>query len=175
VGALALLALLAVGFGGNAVWAARHFEALRPMRPGETAPDFTLPRLDAPGDVTLANLRGQVVVVDFWATWCAPCLAMMPVLDQAHAKWAPRGVAFVGVNSDGGGASVDELREFLYKNHIPYPVVLDAGRVGSLFKVESLPTLLVVGKDGRIRKSFIGYTTEATLDKALSAATADSP
>jgi thiol-disulfide isomerase/thioredoxin len=173
LGALGLVALLALGLGGNAVWSARHADALRPMRPGQTAPDFTLPRLDAPGDVVMASLRGQVVVLDFWATWCPPCLAMMPVLDQVHARWATRGVAFVGVNSDGGGATVDDLREFLYKNHIPYPIVVDAGRVGGLYKVESLPTLIVVGKEGRIRTSFIGYTTQATLDKALSAATAE--
>jgi thiol-disulfide isomerase/thioredoxin len=171
-GALALVALLATGLAGNAVWASRHMEALRPIRRGQEAPDFTLPRLDAPGDVALASLRGQVVVLDFWASWCGPCIAMMPVLDQVHAKWAARGVAFIGVNSDGGGTSVDELREFLAKNHMPYPIALDGGRVGGLYKVDSLPTLIVVGRDGRIRATYIGYTTQATLDKALTAAVA---
>jgi cytochrome c biogenesis protein CcmG/thiol:disulfide interchange protein DsbE len=172
VGALALAALLSVGLAGNAVWASRHIEALRPMRRGQEAPDFTLSRLDAPGDVSLSALRGQVVVLDFWATWCPPCLAMMPVLDQVHARWSSRGVAFVGVNSDGGGATVDDLREFLAKNRIPYPVVLDAGRVGALYKVESLPTLFIVGKDGRVRATFIGMQTQKRLDEALAAATA---
>ena len=76
-----------------------------------------------------------------------------------HA-WASRGVAFVGINSDGGGATLDEIKSFLAAHHIPYPVVIDDGTVGALYKVEALPSLVVIGRDGRIRKSFVGYTTE---------------
>ena len=79
------------------------------MTSGQIAPDFSLPRIDGtPGTVTMADLRGQVVVLDFWATWCPPCVAMIPMLDDAHRNWAPRGVSFVGINSDGGGATLDE-------------------------------------------------------------------
>jgi thiol-disulfide isomerase/thioredoxin len=164
----AVVALGLVAAVAGAVWSARHLDALRPMQRGEAAPAFALPRIDGtPGALALEGLRGQVVVLDFWATWCPPCIAMLPVLDAAYRGWQPRGVAFVGINSDGGGATLDEIKSFLIEHPIPYPVVLDQGVVGSLYKVEALPTLVVLGRDGRIRKSFVGYTSRRAIDGAL--------
>jgi thiol-disulfide isomerase/thioredoxin len=169
-----VVALGLVAVAASAVWSARHLDALRPMQKGEAAPEFALPRIDGtPGTLALSGLQGKVVVLDFWATWCPPCIAMLPVLDAAHRAWEPQGVAFVGINSDGGGATLDELKGFLIEHPIPYPVVLDQGLVGGLYKVEALPTLVVVGRDGRLRKSFVGYTSARSLDSALREATAD--
>jgi thiol-disulfide isomerase/thioredoxin len=166
--AAATVAIVLLGLGGSAAWSARHIDALRPIHRGQQAPEFTLPRIDAtPGSYGSEALRGQVAVLDFWATWCGPCVAMIPVLDAVHTAWAPKGVAFVGINSDGGGATQENIRDFLVEHPMPYPVVVDDGHVGGLYKVEALPSLLVLGRDGRIRSSFIGYTTQATLAKAL--------
>jgi cytochrome c biogenesis protein CcmG, thiol:disulfide interchange protein DsbE len=164
----AVVVLALIAFTANAVWSTRHLEALRPMQRGEPAPEFTLARIDGtPGTLEMASLRGKVVVLDFWATWCPPCIAMLPVLDAAYRTWAPRGVVFVGINSDGGGATLDQVKAFLVEHPIPYAVVLDEGLVGGLYKVEALPSLIVVGRDGGLRKSFVGYTTEGALDRAL--------
>ncbi|HXT95605.1 MAG TPA: TlpA disulfide reductase family protein [Polyangia bacterium] len=170
---LGVLALSAAALGVNAVWIARNYDSLRPIRRGEPAPAFVLPDIDHADTVSLEKLRGQVVVLDFWATWCSPCVAMLPVMDALHGRWGARGVAFLGINSDGGGATLDEIKSFLASHHIPYPVAVDDGTVGALYKVEALPSLIVIGRDGRIRQSFVGYTSERALDRALADATRD--
>src|SRR5262249_51880825 len=150
---LGVFALALVGLGGNAVWAARHMEALRPVRLGAPAPAFALPRLDG-GELSLASLRGRVVGLDFWAPWCPRCLALMPTLHELHREWEPRGVTFVGVNSD-GGISSDELKAFMREHPAPYPIVMDDGTVNALYKVRALPSLVVIGRDGAVRRTFL--------------------
>jgi len=164
---LALVAVASIGLAGNAVWSARHVRDLLPVRSGQPAPTFTLPRVDGqPGSVALASLRGRVVVLDFWATYCPPCRLMMPILDDLHRQWSGKGVAFVGVDSD-GDLSPEALREFLAQNPIPYPNVSDDGALGARYKVRVLPTLFIVGKDGAIRDTFVGFTSKGTLTRAL--------
>jgi cytochrome c biogenesis protein CcmG/thiol:disulfide interchange protein DsbE len=175
IGGLVVSAVALVGLGGNVVWAARHFQVLRPMHAGAPAPDFRMPRADGvAGEVSLSALRGQVVVVDFWATWCPPCLAMMPILHDLAGEWSPRGVAFVGVNSD-GDISPEFLQTFLREHPMPYPIVLDDGRVNSLYKVRALPQLAVIGRDGNLRATFLGFTGHDAVAHALRDALAAGP
>jgi thiol-disulfide isomerase/thioredoxin len=175
IAGLVLAALASVGLAGNAAWASRHLPSLLPIRHGQVAPTFTLERADGkPGHVALAELRGQVVVLDFWATWCPPCLAMLPTMHELNAEWSPRGVTFVGVNSD-GGIEPEALKAFLREHDVPYPVVLDEGEVNRLYKVRALPQLIVVGKDGTIRKTFLGFTRKAAIASALEEAAAAAP
>jgi thiol-disulfide isomerase/thioredoxin len=142
------------------------------VRTGEPAPAFTLARADGiPGAISLEALRGQVVVLDFWATWCPPCLAMLPKLHELHATWKDRGVSFVGINSDENIAP-QTLQAFLQARGVPYPVVAEDADVGARYKVRSLPHMVVIGKDGAIRKTFIGMTTKASLESAIEDAVA---
>jgi thiol-disulfide isomerase/thioredoxin len=174
-GALAL-ALLVAGLGSNVVWASRHFDALRPMAHGEAAPDFELPRLDGRADrLSLGALHGKVVLLDFWATWCPPCLQMMPILHDLHRDFGARGVEIVGINSDGGGTTAAEVQEFLRGNPAPYPVVLDDGSANRAYKVRALPQMVLVGRDGAVRQVFIGYTSRSTLATALTKALDEGP
>jgi thiol-disulfide isomerase/thioredoxin len=112
-----------------------------------------------------------VVVLDFWATWCPPCNKMMPTLEALNAEWKDRGVTFVGVNSDGDIAP-EELRAFLTAHGVSYAVVADNGRANNLYKVRALPTLFIIGKDGRVRDTFLGLTRKASIASALEEAVA---
>ena len=107
-------------------------------------------------------------MLDFWATWCAPCVAMLPVMDAVHASWAPRGVGFVGINSDGGGATPDEIRGFLIAHHIPYPVVVDDGAGRRALQGRApCRRWSSSASDGSDPRSFIGFTSKGALENAL--------
>ncbi len=165
----AALGLLCVALGYNIVWSTRHFDALRPIEHGESAPEFSLPRIDGTaGRLSLSSLRGKVVLLDFWATWCPPCVQMIPVLHDLHKEWAPRGVEFVGVNSDGPQSTVDDIRAFLIERPAPYPIVLDDGTANTLYKIRALPQMVLIDREGAVRKMFIGLTSRRELASAIS-------
>jgi len=162
------IAVLVIGLGVNVAWASRHYDALKPIVHGEAAPGFDLPRVDATaGRLSLASLRGKVVLLDVWATWCPPCLQMIPVLHDLHREWLPRGVEFVGVSSDGAQTSPDEIRAFLHSRPSPYPMVLDDGTANTLYKIRALPQMILIDREGAIRRVFIGVTSRRDLASAL--------
>ncbi len=132
--------------------------------PGE-AVDFTLATLD--GDsLTLASMRGQVVLVNFWATWCVPCREEIPDLNRLAADLGPKGLRIVGVSLDLGGADV--VRTFLQEHPMHYPVVMgDAGlpdRIGALLV---MPTTLVVNREGKLVRRLPGRLQTAELRPLL--------
>jgi cytochrome c biogenesis protein CcmG/thiol:disulfide interchange protein DsbE len=122
---LGLLALL--------VWKVAHQDKGVKLGAGRTppAPAFALTRLDAPGKLALASLRGKVVVLNFWASWCAPCKSEAPRLEAAWQRYRKQGVVVLGV--DGQDFSGD-ARRFLRKHKITYPNVHDGpGAVGTKY------------------------------------------
>ena len=175
VAASVLAAVLGASLFGNAAWVSRHTDAIKPLARGKQAPSFALPRIDGkPGQLTLDSLRGRVVLLDFWATWCAPCVQMMGTLEGLYGDWRGKGVEFVGINSDGTLVDPEEVGAFLRNRPASYPMVIDRdGEVGSRYKVVALPHLVLVGRDGSIRQAFWGVTTHTELTQALAAAIAE--
>lgn len=128
--------------------------ALGPDWVGRSAPEFTLKTLDGRSTLSLSDFRGQVVVIDFWASWCAPCKRSLPKLDALAA--ALKGVAVLAVNID------DERRnglEFLRQRGIRLTALHDAAKeVVAGYDVPAMPSALVVDRKGIVRFVHAGYT-----------------
>jgi len=118
---------------------------------GGTAPDWSLPTT-AGNFLTLSDLRGEIVVLDFWATWCGPCAAVMPALQQIHEEYGERGVTVVGVNTWEDGDAAAFMREHGYT----YEIVTGGDSVAAQYLVSAIPTFYVVGPEGSILGAFRG-------------------
>ncbi len=131
---------------------------------GRTAPDFTLPELDGP-PVHLAALRGQVVVVNFWASWCAECHTEQAALNATWARFRDSGVVVLGVDFEDNDA---DARKYVVSEGSDYPVVVDADSSTALaFGVRGVPETYVLDQTGRIVDRVIGAVDAGTLASTL--------
>jgi len=116
--------------------------------------------------LSLSELRGSAVLLDFWATWCAPCRAQAPIVDQVSRRWHDKGVVVVGVNTD--SPDQGDPKAFAMANHLTYPIVHDvSGEAQRAFAVDSLPTLVVVSRTGKITAVRTGMTDDAELERLI--------
>ena len=118
------------------------------------APDFTLPARDG-GEVRLSSLKGQVVMINFWATWCGPCRQEMPLLEQLQKKYEALGFTLLGVNVEPDSAAATR-----WLNGVPvsFPVLFDThNTVAERFGVEGMPSSVFVDREGRVRHVHRGY------------------
>jgi cytochrome c biogenesis protein CcmG/thiol:disulfide interchange protein DsbE len=132
-------------------------------RVGELAPDFSLPTIDDT-TVRLADLRGRPVLLNFWATWCAPCRVELPLLQAAYQPDAD-GLIVLGI---GVRESPEAVIAFATNLDLGFPLLLDQeGRVSDVYQVRGLPTSLFVDRDGLIAVRHIGPLDQAALDNYL--------
>jgi cytochrome c biogenesis protein CcmG, thiol:disulfide interchange protein DsbE len=97
----------------------------------------------------LADLKGKVVVLDFWGTWCGPCVAAMPHLKELYAKHKSAGLEVIGVHTTNGG---EEMAKFVQEKSLPWPVAVDADQgTVKAFKVDSYPDYYIIDKAGNLR------------------------
>ena len=139
----------------------------------EPAPDFSLPSIDGNGTVSLSAYRGSIVVLNFWATWCAPCRLEAAGLERAAKAYRGHGVRFLGVderdNDPAGRAFVEEFG-------ITYPNGSDpSGRLAFSYALFGMPTTFVIDGAGTIRYRFVGYVIEDALRSALDPLIAKAP
>ena len=117
------------------------------------APDFALPTTG--GQVALSELRGKVVYVDFWASWCAPCRQSFPWMKSLSERFADRGLVVVAVNLDKDRAAA---ADFLARYPVPFAVAFDpSGKTAAAFHVQAMPSSFIVGRDGTIVAEHQGF------------------
>ncbi len=138
---------------------------------GTAAPEFSLKNLDGES-VRLSQQNGQIVLVNFWATWCGPCRAEMPSLTKLAHTYGDRGVRFLAINTDDVDDQLSEIDAFVSRLPALRPyVLLGIPEVGAAYAVRSIPTLYVVDRRGNILTSFSGQASEddlrALIEEAL--------
>jgi len=171
-----LWALVAVAAAAVVIVAfARGRDRPAPGAVADGPPGISLPLLDGKGISSIE--KGRVTVVDFWATWCAPCRVSMPRLQEVWREYAARGVALYSVDTDDPSEDREaRVREFLLRDGLTFPVVLDDGTAQRAFSIALLPTMLVLDRDARVIWNHSGALTSAgekelrgVLDRALAA------
>jgi cytochrome c biogenesis protein CcmG, thiol:disulfide interchange protein DsbE len=132
---------------------------------GLRAPDFRMPALGG-GSVSLSGLRGKPVVVNFWASWCGPCKQEAPVLAAASREWMPKGVVFLGIDSED---TVDGGRSFERAFRLGYESAFDPeGRIELRYGVTGFPETFFIDARGVIRAKYVGPLDTATLEAYVS-------
>jgi len=133
---------------------------------GQPAPDFTLKTLDGQ-TVTLSDLRGQPVVINFWASWCAPCRLEMPALQQAYEARRAEGLVILAVNLTAQDR-LAEVKTFVEELDLTMPILLDeSGAVSELYRLLGLPTSIFVDGNGVIQRIHLGPMVEAQITQFM--------
>lgn len=145
-----LAGLLLLSFAG----CNERSESVAKVAIGKPAPDFTLQTVDG-RSITLSSLRGKVVLVNFWATWCPPCREEMPSMEEMYRNYAPGGLELLAINTDDNGPLV--LPDFLKANPHTFPVLMDAdAKIQNRYGVFQFPETYVVDRNGIVIDKVIG-------------------
>lgn len=159
--------VLALALG---VWAATRFlgDELRQVAVGSTAPAFAARTLEAtPRPRTLADYKGKVVLLNVWATWCAPCREEMPSMQALYRDFAPRGFEIVAVSIDQAGDE-QKVRDFVQEFGLTFDVLHDpAGEIQRIYATTGVPENFVIGADGVVRKKAYAQDWNSPANRAL--------
>jgi len=162
---IGVVVLLAAG-----LWAATHYlgDEIFPVEVGSKAPPFVATTLDAqPKPRTLADYKGQVVLVNVWATWCGPCRQEMPSMEALYKDFAPRGFKIAAVSIDDAGTE-QRVRDFAKEFGLSFDILHDpSGRIQQIYQTTGVPENFLLGADGVIRKKSYTQDWNSEANRAL--------
>ncbi len=174
--AFAAVVIAAMLYIGSNIARKRQAEARRTgsLAPGQVigrvAPDFSLKTLDGK-TLTLSDLRGKAVVLNFWATWCPPCKVELPWFVDLQKQYGPQGLQVVGISEDEGGK--DKVAQFVKEMGVNYTIAVDDNSVSEKYgDVEDLPTTFYIDRNGKIIQFAMGLVDRDEIEQKMKAALA---
>jgi len=135
---------------------------------GKPAPSFSMNSANGKGKVELIGLKGKVVLVDFWATWCGPCKESFPKLQELYTKYQAQGLEVVGLSEDDENQGIAEFGQA--HGSVKFPIGWDSGKsIAGQYKPPTMPTSFIIDKNGIIRFAHVGYhdNDQAEIEKEL--------
>jgi len=141
-------------------------ESNQVARVGMPAPNFQLKNLDGQS-VSLSDLQGKPVLINFWATWCSPCIHEMPYLQQVYDEWSDKGLMVLAINI---GESSAQVEAFMQSHDLSLPVLLDAKQaVAQKYNIQYIPSTFFIDKDGIIQEKIVGaFPSKIAIEEKLS-------
>jgi cytochrome c biogenesis protein CcmG/thiol:disulfide interchange protein DsbE len=131
------------------------------------APQFTLPDING-NQVSLSDFKGKVVILDFWTTWCGPCVKEVPHFIELYDKYKEQGFEMVGISLDQGGA--DDVKPFVEKMGVNYTMLIGSQDITKKYGgISSIPTTFVIDKAGKIQRKYVGYRDKTVFEKDIEA------
>jgi cytochrome c biogenesis protein CcmG/thiol:disulfide interchange protein DsbE len=157
-----LIALCAAAIMLAVVVISRHSVSLAPQQERRAIPELKL-KLTTGERWNLADHRGQVVAINYWASWCAPCWKETPMLVRLDRELGPRGLRIVGVAMDEreSDAVPAKVTDFVVALHVTYPIALTAPMSQMAYGMEGLPTTVLVDRSGRVARTYVGAIRES--------------
>jgi cytochrome c biogenesis protein CcmG/thiol:disulfide interchange protein DsbE len=155
IGAVVIAIVCGAAYGGT-----RYLrKELFPVELGTRAPDFKAFTLDSvPKEKSLADYRGQVLMINVWATWCLPCRVEMPSIEALHKAYGPKGLKIVAVSIDDPGTDI-AIRAFAKEYGLTFEILHDPkGAITDLYDITGYPETFIIGRDGVIRKKLMSAT-----------------
>lgn len=160
IAALALL-VAACSNGGNGSSSSAGSAANASAAVGKAAPDWSDPLVSGNGSLTMAQLRGKPVFMDFFATWCPPCNAEAPMVSAAYKQYAPQGLQVIGVDVQ---ENAQKAKQFVDQHQLTYPAVVDSGTLSDQYRINGMPVGVFIDKTGVVRKIEVGQLSPDELN-----------
>ena len=160
-----ILLLLALLLGKTMMWQGEDTDGFSTEASwvGQPAPDFTSRTMDGQ-TVQLCDLKGKVVVLDFWASWCGPCLRELPSIEKLHREYKGKDVIMLGVNAEDPA----DARALVQDRQYTFPTLLDEARnITRLYQIRAIPTVVVIDPRGTVSEHFVGVRSERDLRAAI--------